>query len=219
MYDYGYTTTYYNDSLSSAPETGLGVFGIIFLILFVFMIICLWKTYKKAGKKGWTSIVPIYSYIVMIEIAELPMWYFALFFVPFANIYAMFKIYIEVAHKFGKSTAFGLGLIFLSPIFLPILAFGSSKYKDNISNNNNLQSTSNTFSFEQPAQNQSFSSEQPIEQFNNSSNQNIMNFNSESNSINNFNSTATNVNNAFVPSGNLDNNIANNQNNNNQNNN
>ena len=127
-YDYGYGTQ---------TATGLAAFGAGMLVMWlismaisVFTIICNWKVFKKAGKPGWASIIPIYNIIVMIEIAELPMWYIALFFVPFANIYASFKINIEIAHKFGKSTGFGVGMTLLSPIFMALLAFSKdANYK------------------------------------------------------------------------------------------
>lgn len=120
-YDYGYTQT---------ATTGLALAGGILLVFWligmaisIFSIVCLWKVFNKAGKPGWASLIPIYNMIVMIEISGLPMWYIALFFIPFANIYAMFKIYIEIAHKFGKSTGFGVGMVFFAPIFFAILAF------------------------------------------------------------------------------------------------
>lgn len=85
---------------------------------------------QKAGKPGWASIVPIYNMIVLLEITELPLWYIVLFFIPFANIYALFKIYIELAHKFGKSTGFGVATVFFSIVCLPILAFSkTAEYK------------------------------------------------------------------------------------------
>ena len=132
MYDYSYGYDY-----GTQAATGLAAFGVGMLFIWlisvaisVFTIICNWKVFKKAGKPGWASIIPIYNTIVMIEIAELPMWYIALFFVPFANIYAIFKINIEIAHKFGKSTGFGVGMTLLSPIFMAILAFGKdANYK------------------------------------------------------------------------------------------
>jgi len=37
-------------------------------------------------------------------------------------------ININLAQVFGKSTGFGIGLIFLPIIFIPILAFGNAKY-------------------------------------------------------------------------------------------
>ena len=139
MYDYGYNYGYDSYDYGSAGSAvgifaGVGVvMWIIGMALAVFSIISMWKLFKKAGKPGWASIVPIYNMIVMIEIAELPMWYIALFFVPFANIYAMFKIYIEIAHKFGKSTGFGVGMVFLGIIFIPMLAFGKAEYKGGVS--------------------------------------------------------------------------------------
>ena len=108
----------------------VGILGLILFILFlipigvcVFTIISLWYIFKKAGKEGWEAIVPIYNIIVLLEITGLPMWYIALFFVPFGNIYALVRIYLELAYRFKQSTGFGIGLIFLCPIFLGMLAF------------------------------------------------------------------------------------------------
>ena len=101
-YDYGYS------SADVVATTGLGaVFGflafvwIICLAIGVFSIICNWKVYKKAGKKGWESIVPIYNIVTLLEITNLPMWYIILFFVPIANIVVMFLIYIELVKLIG----------------------------------------------------------------------------------------------------------------------
>jgi len=108
----------------------IGIIALIMFILFlipiavaVFTIVSLWIIFKKAGKEGWESIIPIYNNIVLLEITGLPMWYIALFFVPFANIYATIMIYLELAKRFKQSTGFGVGLIFLTPIFLGMLAF------------------------------------------------------------------------------------------------
>jgi hypothetical protein len=40
----------------------------------------------------------------------------------------MFVVYIDFAKAFGQGTLFGLGLIFLSPIFICILGFGDAQY-------------------------------------------------------------------------------------------
>ena len=139
MYDYGYNYGYDSYDYSAAASAvgifaGVGIFmWIIGMAVAIFSIISMWKLFAKAGKKGWAAIVPIYNTIVMIEIAELPIWYIALFFVPFANIYAIFKIYIEIAHKFGKSTGFGVGMVFLNIIFIPMLSFGKAEYKGGVS--------------------------------------------------------------------------------------
>jgi hypothetical protein len=54
-----------------------------------------------------------------------------LFFIPFANVYLVIKVALELVHKFGKSTGFGLALIFFPVIAYPILAFGNATYKGN----------------------------------------------------------------------------------------
>ena len=152
MYDYGYNYDYSYDYGSAANVAGGFLLGgvimwIIGMAVGVFLIISMWKLFTKAGRKGWAAIVPVYSIIVMLEIAELPMWYLALFLIPFANIYAMFKVYIEIAHKFGKSTGFGVGMVFLSIVFIPMLAFGKDEYKGgnaiNLNNLNNSNINSN----------------------------------------------------------------------------
>lgn len=104
--------------------------GIIILyILFIgVMIASVWKVFTKAGKPGWACIVPIYNLIVMLEIAEKPVWWFILMLVPFVNVVIGILVSIAIAEKFGKSTGFGLGLAFLGIIFWPMLAFGDAEY-------------------------------------------------------------------------------------------
>lgn len=158
-YDYGYDSYDYSSAADAVGIiAGMGIFmWIIGLAITIFSIVCMWKLFKKAGKPGYASIVPIYNIIVMLEIAQLPMWYIALFFVPIANIYAMFKIYIEIAHKFGKSTGFGVGMVFLNIIFIPMLAFGKSEYKGGVSTpvnfSDNANMPNNSMQFNQPMTN------------------------------------------------------------------
>lgn len=143
-YDYGYDYDLYDyGAVSMQPQSGapLVIIIIISLLLSILLIVSMWKIYKKAGKPGWAAIVPVYNIIVLLEIAELPLWYIALFLVPFANIYAMFKIYIELAHKFGKSTGFGVASVFFSVICFPILAFNKNiVYKNASVVENNVDS-------------------------------------------------------------------------------
>ena len=115
MYDYDL----YDYSAGVSTTSSIGTFPLIGgSLASILIIVSLWKIFKKAGKPGWASIVPIYNMIVLLEITELPLWYIVLFFIPFANIYALFKIYIELAHKFGKSTGFGVATVFFSIVCL-----------------------------------------------------------------------------------------------------
>ena len=44
------------------------------------------------------------------------------------NIYLGIKVKLDLAKAFGKSAGFGVGLIFLPPVFLAMLAFGDAQY-------------------------------------------------------------------------------------------
>jgi len=110
-------------------SNGPGIIAIIlYLGVIALMIASMWKVYEKAGKPGWAAIVPIYNIIVLLEIVGKPLWWIVLLFIPIVNIVIAIMIYIELANRFGKSAGFGIGLVFLSFIFFPILGFGDAKY-------------------------------------------------------------------------------------------
>ena len=50
-------------------------------------------------------------------------------FIPIVNVIVPILVSLDVAKKFGKGAGFGLGLAFLSFIFVPILGFGSARYE------------------------------------------------------------------------------------------
>ena len=145
-----YAGTSYGVSTTSGLTGALAAMGLFFWILSmalsILMIVSLWKIFKKAGKPGWASIIPIYNIYIMCEIAEKEWWYVLLSFVPFANIYAMIVLYNGMAKRFGKSGGFVAGMILLPVVFFPMLAFGKDaaivNNQPNTSNENNM--TDNT---------------------------------------------------------------------------
>lgn len=102
--------------------------GIIGLVIAIFFIVCWWKIFTKAGQPGWACLIPFYNLYVMLKIAGKPGWWLILFFIPLVNFIIIILMIVGIAQNFGKGTGFILGLIFLSIIFIPILAFGESKY-------------------------------------------------------------------------------------------
>ena len=110
------------------------VIGFVFLGLFslavlVFYIICMWKIFVKAGKPGWAILVPFYNTLVELEILGRPWWFLLLIiFIPIADFVIGIIMIFDMARVFGKSTGFGFGLLFLSFIFIPIIAFSDAKY-------------------------------------------------------------------------------------------
>ncbi len=102
---------------------------IVSLVILVVGIVAMWKIFTKAGKPGWHSIIPFLNMYDLVEISGYNGWMFLLFFVPIANIVIIILSYVGLAKKFGKSTGFAIGLIFLSIIFECILAFGDAEYQ------------------------------------------------------------------------------------------
>jgi hypothetical protein len=110
---------------------GGGILGIIApLAVTVVIFAGFWKTFEKAGEPGWAAIIPIYNFYILTKISDNAWWWVILFFIPVIQVFALAKISIDVAGKFGKGILFGLGLTFLSFIFFPLLGFGGARYQD-----------------------------------------------------------------------------------------
>lgn len=93
--------------------------------------------FEKAGQPGWAAIIPFYNIYVLTQIAEKPGWWLILFFIPLVNLIASIMVWSAISTRFGKGDGFTVGLVLLSFIFIPILAFGDAKYKGNIPNISN----------------------------------------------------------------------------------
>lgn len=110
-------------------DTLAGIFGVfIGLAIGVIMIAAMWRVYSKAGEPGWAAIIPIYNIIVLFKIVGRPLWWIILLFIPLVNFVIMIMLYLDIAKSYGKGAGFGLGLIFLAPIFWLILGFGDARY-------------------------------------------------------------------------------------------
>lgn len=121
----------YGDAIGA----GVGIVTwLISVAVGIFVIICVWKIYTKAGKPGWASIVPIYNILVLLEIVGRPWWFLLLMLVPVVNVVISIMIIFDEAKVFGKGVGFGFGLLLLSPIFNALLAFGDATYKGPIAN-------------------------------------------------------------------------------------
>jgi hypothetical protein len=106
----------------------IGLFIIYFAVIML-LIASQWGIYSKAGKPGWACLIPIYNFIVLLEIVGKPWWWLFLMMIPFLNFIFLIWVYNLLAKSFGKSEGFTAGLIFLSLIFFPILAFGDAEYQ------------------------------------------------------------------------------------------
>lgn len=137
---------------------GFAIFVIILAIaIAVLMIIAYWKMFKKAGKNGWEAIIPYYNSWTLNDISGAHWIWWIVLIVSTAGvssglnikldsgitltgvgavasmcrvgvILSSLVIAINVAKKFGKTTAFGVLCAIFPFIGYPIIAFGSSKY-------------------------------------------------------------------------------------------
>ena len=126
---------------------------ISFLALFIllisssiFSIICYWKIFKKAGKGGWEILVPIYNVITLTEVSGLSMYFLFLILFPGLGV-LIYTILVcsKLSERFGKAAGFTVGLIFLNPIFLGILAFDKNAIYRAEPSNENYVNSSKTF--------------------------------------------------------------------------
>lgn len=128
----------------------IGIAVIVFLLflpLIILEIIALWKLFKKAGKPGWASIVPIYNSWVLIEIAGLNWWWFLLSIstsivtlleidaltsiAAIASIICSFNCYYNISKKFNKDTTFSVFAGIFNFIFVLILGLSKKEAYDN----------------------------------------------------------------------------------------
>ena len=101
----------------------------LFVMIVIFCLICFWSIFEKAFEPGWGALIPFYSNYLYFKITWGNGWYFLLLLIPIANVVITIITTFKLARAFRKGFWFGLGLLFLNPVFLGILAFGEPRYK------------------------------------------------------------------------------------------
>lgn len=118
-------------TLAFAPtshETGNSEATIIYLAVTIIGLIGLAQTFAKAGKPRWGVLIPIYNVLLLLQIAQRPIWWFLLLLIPGVNVVVAIVLSIDIAKVFGKGAGFGWGLAFLGFVFYPIIGFGDAAY-------------------------------------------------------------------------------------------
>ena len=112
-----------------APSAGFNsTVLIVWCAVIVFYLAAMWKVFTKAGQPGWASIIPIYNMVVLCQIAGKPVWWVLLMLIPVVNIVIAIMVWHGVSTSFGKGVGFTIGLVLLSVIFIPILAWSDAQY-------------------------------------------------------------------------------------------
>ena len=116
------------DSFTTTGSQISPMVWVVICAVAIFEIASIWRVFTKAGQPGWAAIIPIYNGIVMLQIAGKPIWWILLYLIPLVNIVISVIVTHNLSKNFGHGVGFTLGLIFLSGIFFPILAWGDSEY-------------------------------------------------------------------------------------------
>ncbi|HEV8000422.1 MAG TPA: DUF5684 domain-containing protein, partial [Planctomycetaceae bacterium] len=99
------------------------------LAMLVYLVEGMWATFAKAGRPGWAVLIPIYNGVVLFNIAEVSLWWLPTLLIPGFGLIPALVLTVNLAAKFGKGNAFGVGLALLGPIFYPVLGFGNARYQ------------------------------------------------------------------------------------------
>src|SRR3954453_22298762 len=114
---------------SGGGAAGALFFFLIYAVIIVLYIAGLWKVFEKAGQKGWFAIIPILNLYVLIKLAGREGWWIILLLIPCVNIVVAVVVYMEGAKDFGKEAIYGVAMVILPIIFIPMLGFGSATYQ------------------------------------------------------------------------------------------
>lgn len=106
-----------------------GIFGVLWLIWLVLLLVAGWQMYVKAGQKGWVSLIPFINILGLLKIVHRPLWWLLLMLIPFVNLVVGIIIMLDLAKAFGKGVGMALLLILLTPIGYLALGFGSAQYQ------------------------------------------------------------------------------------------
>jgi len=136
----------------------LPIVFLVFLYVVGVMLVATAMVYVKAGRPAWLSLVPLYSFVEMLDIAGISVWWGlmvpALSALSIAGLFVcadttlgfwisllldsalavgtfgfMGYLYYYLARSFGENGWYAVGYLFLPFIFFPLLGFGTAKFK------------------------------------------------------------------------------------------
>lgn len=104
----------------------------IVLMYILLKISVKWIIYVKADRHGWAVLIPIYKDITYLQVCRMNPALIFFSFIPLLGwlIWGFIKIIsrFKLAKAFRKGFLFGLGLLFLGPLFELILAITKNTY-------------------------------------------------------------------------------------------
>jgi len=106
--------------MDDTVELILGIAG------YLYLSVCIFFMAKKTGEdNAWFAFIPILDIVLLLSIADMPLWWLVLCLIPLVNLVAAAMIWMAVSRAMGKPSLMGL-LIFIpivNLIFVGYLAF------------------------------------------------------------------------------------------------
>lgn len=120
------SSTFFASSESALGSSFLFVFCCFFVFIIALVIfgylIPLSKIFVKAGQPGWQAYIPYLNICVLAHITGRDWWWGL---IPILNIVPVF----DLAKAFGKSDGYGVGLVLLPYVFIPMLGYGDAQFQ------------------------------------------------------------------------------------------
>jgi hypothetical protein len=131
-----YNNQFQGDIPPQAGAAAAAIFGgfflfmiIIALAIYVYYAISLMKIANKTNTpNAWMAWIPIANLVLMIQVAQKPLWWIILFFIPLVNIVVSIMLWMAIARAVGKPDWWGILIIVpIANLIVPgYLAFSSN---------------------------------------------------------------------------------------------
>ena len=99
---------------------------ILGILTYLYISVCLYFMAKKTGEdNAWFAFVPILDIILLLSVADMPLWWLVLCFIPLVNLVAAVMIWMAASRAMGKPSWMGLLILIpvLNLVFIGYLAF------------------------------------------------------------------------------------------------
>ena len=101
---------------NDAPLAALGGLLVFFLLFalagYVYMALALQTIAQKTNtENAWLAWIPIANVVLMVMIAQKPVWWLLLFFIPVVNIVVLIIVWMAIAEARGKPNWWGIMMI------------------------------------------------------------------------------------------------------------
>jgi uncharacterized membrane protein YhaH (DUF805 family) len=121
---------YVYSSAGSSGDMFISMFGwLVMISLYLYFAFMMYKMAQKSGQadNAWFAFVPILNTVLLVQMAEKPLYWLLFLFIPIVNIFIFFKLWMDAARSVGQSAVWGFLMMipFVNFVAAFVLAFNS----------------------------------------------------------------------------------------------